>query len=132
MKKFNWFDQSDVLPNFGYVELQLLPDHEKSGEDIENTTKRVFNLFNKFRSDSMRTMAPQFFDVLITDECQNVNTKFTFSINPQNSTASSFHLLRIQITNGAIPMVDAFRNLPDDQLLAMFSHALGLMIHSEE
>lgn len=132
MKSFDIKDFTDQLPNFGYIEVRLLPADGEPRLDLAKTAKTMLEIYGGFKNTAMKKMVPQFFDVLITDEYQNVNTKFTFSINPHNSTASSFHLLRIQITNGTIPMVDAFRNLPNDQLLAMFSHALGLMIQSEE
>lgn len=131
MKRFDRIDQTDALPNFGYIELQLLPDYSHCGKDIEETTKYAFSSFESFRNAAMRTMVTCFFDVLITCESHNVHTKFVFNINPQNSSAASVHMLRIQTDNGGMMMVDSFRNLPDEEVMAMISYALGMIEYEE-
>ncbi len=129
MKTFDLMDFGDTLPNYGYLLVQLSKDTEY---DIEKTTSFVYEYFAHFRDAAKREMKPQFFDVMLLDEKKEVQAKFTISINPHNSTSVEFHLLRVQFESKGVGLIDTFRNLPVDQLMAMVSHALGLLAGSQE
>lgn len=132
MKSFDIKDFTDQLPNFGYIEVRLLPADGEPRLDLAKTAKTMLEIYGGFKNTAMKKMVPQFFDILITDEERIVNTKMSFNINPQNSTTASMHMLRIQVDSNSMPMVDSFRNLPDDILMSTFSHALGLLVPAQE
>lgn len=132
MITFDINDFTDQLPNFGYIEVRLQPAKSDPRLDIAKAAKTMLEVYLGFKDTAMKQMIPQFFDIMITDEDRIVNTKISFNINPQNSTAVSTYMLRIQVDRNTLPMVDSFRNLPDDTLMSMFSHALGLLIPLQE
>lgn len=126
MHTFKTNDFTDQLSNYGYIEINLLPAKTK-GDNIEETIRVAFDTFTAFRNTSITTMRPQFFDILITDEVNEVNSKFSISLFPHNTLSVSTHLLRVQVDKNTLPMADSFRNLPDEEIMAMIGHALGLM-----
>lgn len=126
MNTFKTKDFTDQLSNYGYLEINLLPART-AGDNIEETIVIAHDTYTAFHATAMREMKPQFLDVLITDEKGVVNTKFSFSIFPLNSVTATSHMLRVQVDKNTLPMVDGFRGLPDEEIMSMFGHALGLM-----
>jgi hypothetical protein len=132
MKSFSIKDHTDTLPNYGYIEVHPTAENNDDSLSLEVVTKTILEIYIGFKQTAMSNMLPQFFDVLFVDEKREVKTKFAFVINPHNSTDCSCHLTRIQVDSNILPMRDAFRDLPDDLVTSVISHALGLLMTSQE